>query len=84
MIHSRLSTMDSIKNSRVQGAPLAVLQGAHMPAILIEVDAVMVAVLAAAGLDMALMDVLAGGTLAMSRASTLLCEDLIFAWDALA
>ena len=37
MIHSRLRTMDSIKNSRVQGAPLAVLQGAHMPAILIEV-----------------------------------------------
>lgn len=36
MIHSRLSTMNSIKNSRVQGAPLAVLQGAHMPAILIE------------------------------------------------
>jgi N-acetylmuramoyl-L-alanine amidase len=29
--------MDSIKNSRVQGAPLAVLQGANMPAILIEV-----------------------------------------------
>jgi len=37
MIHSRLSTMDSIRNSRVQGAPLAVLEGAHMPAILIEV-----------------------------------------------
>jgi N-acetylmuramoyl-L-alanine amidase len=37
MIRSRLSTMDSIKNSRVQGAPLAVLQGANMPAILIEV-----------------------------------------------
>jgi N-acetylmuramoyl-L-alanine amidase len=37
MIHSRLSTINSFKNSRVQGAPLAVLQGAHMPAILIEV-----------------------------------------------
>ena len=37
MIRSRLSTMNSIENSRVQGAPLAVLQGAHMPAILIEV-----------------------------------------------
>jgi N-acetylmuramoyl-L-alanine amidase len=36
MISSRLSTMNSIKNIRVQGAPLAVLQGAHMPAILIE------------------------------------------------
>jgi N-acetylmuramoyl-L-alanine amidase len=29
--------MNSIGNSRVQGAPLAVLQGARMPAILIEV-----------------------------------------------
>jgi N-acetylmuramoyl-L-alanine amidase len=37
LIRSRLSNMNSIKNSRVQGAPLAVLQGAHMPAILIEV-----------------------------------------------
>ena len=37
MIRSRLSTMNSIGNSRVQGAPLAVLQGARMPAILIEV-----------------------------------------------
>jgi N-acetylmuramoyl-L-alanine amidase len=37
MIHSRLSTVNSIENSRIQGAPLAVLQGAHMPAILIEV-----------------------------------------------
>jgi len=37
MIRSRLSTMNSIENSRVQGAPLTVLQGAHMPAILIEV-----------------------------------------------
>ncbi len=36
MIHSRLSKINSIKDSRVQGAPLAVLQGAHMPAILIE------------------------------------------------
>jgi len=36
MISSRLSTLNSIKNIRVQGAPLAVLQGAHMPAILIE------------------------------------------------
>ena len=36
MISSRLSAMNSIKNVRVQGAPLAVLQGAHMPAILIE------------------------------------------------
>ena len=37
MIRSRLSTVNSIENSRVQGAPLAVLQGAQMPAILIEV-----------------------------------------------
>ncbi|MGD8211243.1 MAG: N-acetylmuramoyl-L-alanine amidase [Desulfobacterales bacterium] len=37
MIRSRLSTVNSIENSRVQGAPLAVLQGAHMPAVLIEV-----------------------------------------------
>ncbi len=36
MISSRLSTMNSLKNIRVQGAPLAVLQGAQMPAILIE------------------------------------------------
>ena len=36
MIRSRLSTVNSIENSRVQGAPLAVLQGAQMPAILIE------------------------------------------------
>jgi N-acetylmuramoyl-L-alanine amidase len=36
MISSRLSTMNTIKNIRIQGAPLAVLQGAHMPAILIE------------------------------------------------
>jgi len=28
--------LNSIKNIRIQGAPLAVLQGAHMPAILIE------------------------------------------------
>jgi N-acetylmuramoyl-L-alanine amidase len=36
MISSRLSKLKSIKHIRVQGAPLAVLQGAHMPAILIE------------------------------------------------
>jgi N-acetylmuramoyl-L-alanine amidase len=36
MISSRLNTLKSIKNIRVQGAPLVVLQGAHMPAILIE------------------------------------------------
>jgi N-acetylmuramoyl-L-alanine amidase len=36
MISSRLSTLNSIKTIRVQGAPLAVLQGAQMPAILIE------------------------------------------------
>ena len=36
--------------------------------------------LAAAGLDMALMDVTASDTLAVARASTLLCEDPIFAW----
>ena len=36
MISSRLSAVNSIKNVRVRGAPLAVLQGAHMPAILIE------------------------------------------------
>ncbi len=36
IISSRLSTVDSIKKVRVRGAPLAVLQGAHMPAILIE------------------------------------------------
>ena len=36
MISSRLNTLDSVKNIRIQGAPLAVLQGAHMPAILIE------------------------------------------------
>jgi len=36
MISSRLNTLNSIKNIRIQGAPLAVLQGAHMPAILIE------------------------------------------------
>jgi N-acetylmuramoyl-L-alanine amidase len=37
MIRSRLNTMSSIENSRVQGAPLALLQGANMPAVLIEV-----------------------------------------------
>ena len=36
MISSRLSTMNSIKNVRIQGAPLSVLKGAQMPAILIE------------------------------------------------
>jgi N-acetylmuramoyl-L-alanine amidase len=36
MISSRLNTLDSVKNIRIQGAPLAVLQGAQMPAILIE------------------------------------------------
>jgi len=36
MISSRLNALNSIKNIRVHGAPLAVLQGAHMPAILIE------------------------------------------------
>jgi N-acetylmuramoyl-L-alanine amidase len=36
MISSRLNTLKSIKNIRIQGAPLSVLQGAHMPAILIE------------------------------------------------
>ena len=36
IISSRFNTLNSIKNIRVQGAPLAVLQGAHMPAILIE------------------------------------------------
>jgi len=36
MISSRLNTLNSINNIRLQGAPLAVLQGAHMPAILIE------------------------------------------------
>ena len=36
MISSRLNTLNSIKNIRIQGAPLTVLQGAHMPAILIE------------------------------------------------
>jgi N-acetylmuramoyl-L-alanine amidase len=36
MVSSRLSTLNSIKNIRIQGAPLAVLQGANMPAILIE------------------------------------------------
>jgi N-acetylmuramoyl-L-alanine amidase len=36
MINSRLNTIYSSINVRVQGAPLVVLQGAHMPAILIE------------------------------------------------
>jgi len=36
-ISARLSTMNSIKNIRIQGAPLTVLQGAQMPATLIEV-----------------------------------------------
>jgi N-acetylmuramoyl-L-alanine amidase len=37
VISSRLGTMNSMKNIRIQGAPLTVLQGAQMPAILIEV-----------------------------------------------
>jgi len=37
MINNRLGSMNSIPKGRIQGAPLAVLQGAHMPAILIEV-----------------------------------------------
>jgi len=37
MVSSRLSTIDSTKNIRIQGAPLTVLEGAQMPAILIEV-----------------------------------------------
>jgi len=37
MINTRLDTINSIKKIRIQGAPLAVLQGADMPAILIEV-----------------------------------------------
>jgi len=37
MINARLSTLDAVKESRVAGAPLAVLQGANMPAILIEI-----------------------------------------------
>jgi N-acetylmuramoyl-L-alanine amidase len=36
IISSRLKIFKSIKNIRIQGAPLAVLMGAHMPAILIE------------------------------------------------
>ena len=36
MISTRLSTINSMKKIRVQGAPLTVLQGAQMPAILIE------------------------------------------------
>jgi len=37
VISARLSTMNSMKNIRIQGAPLTVLKGAQMPAILIEV-----------------------------------------------
>jgi N-acetylmuramoyl-L-alanine amidase len=37
MIFARLSSLNSIKNRRIQGAPLAVLQSADMPAVLIEV-----------------------------------------------
>jgi N-acetylmuramoyl-L-alanine amidase len=38
MINTRLSGLSVIEESRVQGAPLAVLQGADMPAVLIEID----------------------------------------------
>jgi N-acetylmuramoyl-L-alanine amidase len=34
---NHLGSMNSIPKGRIQGTPLAVLQGAHMPAILIEV-----------------------------------------------
>jgi len=37
MLNARLSAFDAVKESRVTGAPLAVLQGADMPAILIEI-----------------------------------------------
>jgi N-acetylmuramoyl-L-alanine amidase len=37
LIRSRLNTLTSITEPRILGAPLAVLQGAQMPAILIEV-----------------------------------------------
>jgi N-acetylmuramoyl-L-alanine amidase len=37
ILHARLSTFGPVKESRVAGAPLAVLQGANMPAILIEI-----------------------------------------------
>ena len=36
-IKARISNMEAIKKSSVQGAPLAVLKGANMPAILLEV-----------------------------------------------
>ena len=37
VISSRLGALNSAKSIRIQGAPLTVLKGAHMPAILIEV-----------------------------------------------
>ena len=37
LIHTHLSGSDTIQESRIQGAPLLVLQGANMPAILIEI-----------------------------------------------
>ena len=37
VMSAHLNTLKSIKNVRIQGAPLTVLQGADMPAILIEV-----------------------------------------------
>ncbi len=36
LINNRLNSLESIEQNRVQGAPLAVLQGADMPAVLIE------------------------------------------------
>jgi 5-methyltetrahydrofolate corrinoid/iron sulfur protein methyltransferase len=39
--------------------------------------------LAAAGLEMALMDVTTPGAMALARASMALCEETIFAWEAL-
>ena len=37
IISARLNSLKSIKSSRIQGAPLAVLQSADMPAVLVEV-----------------------------------------------
>ena len=37
IINARLSSLDAAKENRLQGAPLLVLQGADMPAILIEI-----------------------------------------------
>ena len=36
-IDTRLASMNAIQKSRIQGAPLVVLQGANMPAIVLEV-----------------------------------------------